>query len=133
MGIFSYRNLALVWTGVAGVAAVGASTLQVTYAPPAPVPVAAMTPAAAPIAPAPPPARPAPPHRVRQAEALPVPPVPPRRYAAKPAPRQAELAYAVPQPVYQDWGPRERYMGQYAAVRPYWYQARPAYGWQPDY
>jgi hypothetical protein len=127
MTLFSFRTLALAWTGLAGVAAVSAAALQASYVPPIPAPPAAAVAAAvaAPVAtiatlpvarPAalpfenrsllamlpPPEIRPRPqPHLAepRLAEALPVPPVPPLR-TVRLEPRRAPVRTYVAEPAY---------------------------------
>ena len=94
MTLFSFKTLALAWTGLAGAAAVGAGALQASYVPPPPAP-AVVTPAVAPPVAPPVAARPAPSETV----AVPTPPAmpfenrsllavlpPPHPAAAPPAP-----------------------------------------------
>ena len=125
MTLFSFRTLAVAWTGVAGAAAVSAAALQASYVPPAPpVVVAAAIPPVpvlpAPRAPAalaqaalpfenrsllamlpPPEIHPRPQLRIAESRAarLPLPPVPPLRTVRLEPHRAPARGYA-PEPVY---------------------------------
>ena len=160
MTLFSFKTLAFAWTGLAGLAAVGAGVLQASYvlpAPPTPIAQVAATlppppvPVAVPATPGlpfqnrsllvvlpPPVAAPRTPPRLAAVDPLPVPPVPPM-HVAHAEPRRVPAARTEPEPAYAsaypgwDWRRPLPYPGMYASGRAYYYGGQTAYyGWQPE-
>lgn len=152
--IFSFKALAVFWTGLLVALGSGAVALQLTTPPPAPPPppvtVAAASPVIEPVAPSPPvpAAAPALPFENRSllamlpprpalrppAPPLPLPPVPPpARHLARAEPHRPAMVYASePSRAYDPvgWGGPVPYPAPYGHMQPYGFPGPQAYyGW----